>query len=266
MDIFLKNHLAELLCNKNVGRKYLLERMKDKNIRFKKDISFIERLKDLGIEVISYDQKEYPPMLRKIHDFPVLLFLKGNKELLKMNMLAVVGTRSMTEYGKRIVNMILDKNRDMCIVSGLARGVDSEVHKVCIKRGIQTIAVTAGGMNYGFPECNRNVFESICKEGLIVSEFPPGREIIKGMFPMRNRILTGMSFAVIIIESGIKGGSMITANLALEQGKEVFAVPGEILSTASQGCNLLISQGSNIVLDKENLYILLNDIVHTLSM
>jgi DNA processing protein len=255
MNIFLKNKLAELLRQENTGRKILL---KEINTKYRKDDKYIRYLKEkFGIEVTAFDEKEYPAQLKQIDDFPVLLFTKGDKNLLTMNILTIVGTRQMTIYGSKVIQKLLSECKDTCIASGLASGADGKVHTTCLENNIPTIAVTAGGFFKGFPRSNLSLFNNICRKGLVISEFPPGRKIIKGMFPMRNRILAGMSSAVFVIESDIKGGSMITADLALEYGREVFAVPGSIFSKQSAGCNYLISQGAQIITDT-----VINDCIH----
>ena len=262
MNRYLKNHLCKCLRNDGIGRKFLLKEILKLGGRFKREAVYLKELEEQGIEVVACDEEIYPKYLKEIPDFPVLLFLKGKKELLNEKLVTIVGTRSMSKYGEKVVKRTICSNKGLCFVSGLARGVDGEVHRNCLENNIPTIAITAGGMNQGFPKSNTKLFERISKQGLVVSEFPPGRKIVKGMFPMRNRILAGISKASVIVESGIKGGSMITANLALEYGREVIAVPGNIFSTSSEGCNSLISQGANIAINIEQFKSLLNDCIH----
>ena len=258
MNVYLKNKLAGLLAEDGIGGKRLMDEVEKGYAR--KDSGYIEYLKEeLDIEVIAFDEEEYPLKLREINDYPVLLFVKGNKELLKMNIFTIVGTRQMSRYGSNVIEDLLDYDRNICIASGLARGVDAEVHRVCLNRCIPTIAVTAGGFFDGYPKSNEYLFKRICDTGLVISEFPPGRELIKGMFPMRNRILAGIGCGVLVVESGIKGGSMITANFALEYGREVSAVPGDIFSEQSSGCNYLISQGAGMITGKGSFYSLFNN-------
>ncbi len=258
MNIYLKNKLAGLLIKDGIGRKRLVDEIKkgysEKNSEY---IEYLEE--ELDIEVIAFDEEYYPLKLREVDDYPVLLFVKGNKELLKMNIFTIVGTRQMSRYGSSVVEELLDYDRNICIASGLAKGVDAKVHRVCLNRYIPTIAVTAGGFFDGYPRSNEHLFERICDTDLVISEFPPGRRLIKGMFPMRNRILAGIGCGVLVIESGIKGGSMITANFALEYGREVSAVPGDIFSKQSRGCNYLISQGADVITGRRSFYSLFND-------
>jgi DNA processing protein len=162
-------------------------------------------------------------------------------------MITVVGTRKITSYGKWAVRHILEPLKeleDIAVVSGLAKGIDSEVHKACLDFNIPTVAIVAGGIDKGYPKSNQEIYEEIVRRGLIISEFPPGRKIVKGMFPMRNRILAGISSAIVIVESDIEGGSLITMNLALEYGREIFAVPNCIDRKSLQGCNMCILQGA----------------------
>jgi DNA processing protein len=170
-------------------------------------------------------------------------------------MITVVGTREMSSYGKWAVGYILRvfKNEDIVVVSGLANGIDAQVHKVCLDFGIPTLAVVAGGIDMGYPKSNQRIYDEISNKGLIISEFPPGRKIIKGMFPMRNRILAGISSATVVIESDIRGGSLITMQLALEYGRSIFCVPCDIDKYSLQGCNISIGQGAIPLFDPKQL-------------
>jgi DNA processing protein len=262
MKGYLKNSLAKFLLEEKVGRKKLYQEIGSFQFEEERGIEYLKELEDDGISVIAFDEKAYPEYLKQLNDFPILLFVKGKKELLSKDLFTIVGTREMTQYGSDVVEEFLDKQKDICFVSGLARGIDSKVHSTCLEGKIPTIAIVAGGIYEGFPRSNIKLFEQICREGLVISEFPPGRSIIKGMFPMRNRILAGISMGTLVVESGIKGGSRITARLALEYGRDVFSVPGNIFSESSKGCNLLISQGANSVSSREEFDLLLEDCIH----
>lgn len=258
----MKNHLSELSGCDRVGRKRLLSELRERKLYgIKGNCKFLEKLAEDGISVIAFDEEEYPDLLKQTPDFPVLLFVKGKKDLLKMKTFTAVGTRHMTQYGKMVCEEFFCGLENICIVSGLALGIDSQVHINCLKNNVPTIAVTAGGLRGGFPRCNQFLFDEISCSGLVVSEFPPGRNIVKGMFPMRNRILAGLSGGVLVIESDEKGGSMITAGLALDYGREILSVPGNIFSGSSNGCNLLIGEGASIVRNREHFLTLLNDCV-----
>lgn len=245
---FDKYSVALKLTQEGVGRKQILEEIFNSRMfdqRWEEEI-FKAKLWDSKINIISCNEKIYPKYLKEIYDYPLVLFIKGDKSLLQKRMITVVGTREMSSYGKWAVGYILRvfKNEDIVVVSGLANGIDAEVHKACLDFNIPTIAIVAGGIDRGYPKSNQKIYEQICKRGLIISEFPPGRKIIKGMFPMRNRILAGISSAVVVIESDIKGGSLITLKLALEYGREIFCVPCDINRYSLQGCNTYIAQGA----------------------
>ena len=166
-------------------------------------------------------------------------------------LLTIVSTREMTSYGKWCVEYILRglKDENVVVVSGLARGIDACVHSNCLNLGIPTIAVVAGGLNTGYPKSNQILYDRISEEGLVISEFPSETKIVKGMFPLRNRILAGISLATIVIESGEVGGSLITARLALEAGREIFCIPCSIRRFAIQGCNIFLDQGATPLLN-----------------
>ena len=197
----------------------------------------------------------YPKNLKNIYRYPNILYCKGRKEILSKRLITIVGTRSMTTYGELIVKKLLSfvqKDLDVAFVSGLAIGIDSQVHKICLKRGLDTVAVIAGGIDKGFPEQNRGIYDEICKKGLVLAEFPQGTEIKRGMFPIRNRILAGLSDTTIVIEGGLNSGSLLTANLALEYGRDVFVIPGDITKNSSRGCNNLIKQGADVITGVED--------------
>jgi len=255
---FNKYDVALQLSKEGIGREKVLNRIS--NRRFfnngKEALGYKKYLNQKGIEVISSFEDSFPKLLKQTADFPLVLFTGGNQQLLKNHMITIVGTRKMTSYGRWAVRYVLKplKDLDISVVSGLAVGIDSEVHQTCLDLNIPTIAIVAGGIDKGYPIRNRDLYRKIAKRGLILSEFPPGREVIKGMFPMRNRILAGVSSAVVIIESDVTGGSLITMNSALECGREVFAVPSNIGEQSLQGCNMCIAQGATPLYLPEQLY------------
>ena len=207
------------------------------------------------VKEISLKSFEYPYLLKKIPDPPKSLYCIGNMDLLKKKCVTIVGTRECTKYGEKIVNMLLQEDLlglGYVFVSGLAKGIDSIVHKRCLELGLETIAVVAGGIDVGYPRCNQEIYDEICKKGLVVSEYAEGYIPAKYMFPRRNRIMVGLSQSVIIVESHIKGGSVVTAQLALDSNRNVHAVPGNICNKSSQGCNLLIQSGAYPILKRED--------------
>ncbi|WKZ31404.1 MAG: DNA-processing protein DprA [Candidatus Dojkabacteria bacterium] len=211
-----------------------------------------------GQPSIAFWEKEYPPQLKELTDCPAFLFYEGEPGILNKKLITVVGTRRMSEYGRRICHEVLAKlfekiKNTHAIVSGLAYGVDATVHRICLEVGIASVGVVAGGLGQGYPASSRRIYGDLGTKGLIVAEFPPGRPIVKGMFPMRNRIMAGLSSHTIVVESAIHGGSMITARLAAEYGREVIAFPGSVFSKQSEGCNKLISEGATHAASLEDL-------------
>lgn len=204
--------------------------------------------------VFNWDSR-YPLLLKQIHDYPKCLYYKGDINLLKMRMVTIVGTRDITSYGEEVITNILynfPTEFPVSFVSGLAIGVDVYVHRMCLENNLRTVAVVAGGLDSGYPKRNIKVYEQISETNLILAEYPCGTKLIKGMFPIRNRILAGISDTVIVIEGDIDSGSLITANLALEYGRDVYVIPGDIFRKTSRGCNELIKQGADIITSRED--------------
>ncbi len=189
----------------------------------------------------------YPFRLHHIYDPPAVLWVKGEPEALKNEFLAVVGTRRPSEAGREVTIKLtfeLIDNMQAGVVSGLAHGIDALAHNAALKRSRCTVAVLGCGLDRVYPTGNRQLAYSIMNNGgALISEYPPGTKPDAHHFPVRNRIVSGMSLGVIVTETGIKGGSMITADLALEQGREVFAVPHDIRNEKGEGCNLIIQRG-----------------------
>ena len=202
----------------------------------------IKNLKKNKVKVLSLKSSNYPEELKNISQPPVFLYYKGDISLLKGKRIGVVGTRKATVYGKITCEKMTEDlvNNEITTVSGLALGIDSICHKKTLDKNGKTIAVVGSGLDVIYPKENRILWENIEKSGLIISEYPLGTEPIGYNFPMRNRIIVGLSRGILVIESQKKGGSLITAELALEEGREVFAVPGDIFSPSSEGCNNLI--------------------------
>ncbi len=210
----------------------------------------IERLEKLNAQVITLEDDQYPELLREIHDPPIALYVRGDlQKALDRPALAVVGSRRCSTYG---VNVAESLSRDLAshgltIVSGLARGIDAAAHRGALEPGGQTIAVVGTGLENTYPKEHKKLEEQIVANGAVVSEFPLGTPPLPQNFPYRNRILSGMCFGVLIIEASEHSGSLITARLAYEQGREVFAVPGNITSQTSFGPNFLIKDGAKLV-------------------
>lgn len=224
--------------------------------------STVKEIERLEVGMISFTQGIYPAGLHDLSIYPPLLFYRGNPELLNRRSITIVGSREATQYGKRAVEMLLDsslRDRGISIYSGLAYGIDAHVHSVCLGRGIPTVGVVAGGIDIGYPKGNRSLYSEIAKSGCIVAEFPPSRRVVKGMFPMRNRLLAAMADITIVVEAGLSSGSLITANLALGLGRKVYVVPGGVFSKGSLGCLNLIKSGAGVITSFDDLNKLLVD-------
>jgi len=202
-----------------------------------------------GVHIILAGAPGYPEPLGEIHDPPTVLYARGNLDAFVPPRIAVVGTRRPTVYGLRMAEESgaeLGK-RDICVVSGLARGVDAAAHRSCIEKGGTTIAVLGCGIDTVYPREHQHLAARIAQKGLIISEFPPGTPPSPQNFPIRNRIVSGLSLGVLVVEAGERSGSLITARLAMEQNREVFAIPGNATSPLSLGPNFLIKQGAKLV-------------------
>lgn len=215
--------------------------------------TYAGKIEDSGIKWITIFDESYPKLLAQIYDPPVVIFYKGEPDWDK-KAIGVVGTRKITGYGK-VVTEQFTKGLVMgglTIVSGLARGVDAQAHTTAVQEKGRTIAVLGGGLNYIFPPENRGLAEKIAHGfGAVISEFPPDYPSLPGNFPARNRIISGLSLGVLVIEAAEDSGSLITARSALEQGREVFAVPGPVTSGLSKGPIDLIKQGARAVFSPE---------------
>ncbi len=207
------------------------------------------------IKVLTLLDKNYPERLKQIFDPPPVLYIKGDILPEDNLALAVVGTRRITNYGKEVTEILVRElsNAGLTIVSGLARGVDSLAHKVALENNGRTIAVLGCGVDIVYPPQNTKLAEEIINNGALISEYTPGTEPIPGHFPARNRIISGLSLGTLVTEADEKSGSLITAGLALEQNREVFAVPGPIYSRLSQGPSSLIKQGAKLVSKAEDI-------------
>lgn len=203
-----------------------------------------------NIHLITYFDKNYPFLLKQTYSPPLILFALGNLELLKnKNFLSVIGSRKFSQYGKSIVqNFIkLIAGKNITIVSGLAIGIDSLAHAEAINTKASTIAVLGSPINQIYPQSNLRLAEKIAQTGLLISEFPIGSQICKENFPKRNRIIAGLSQATLIIEASKRSGTLITAQYALNENREVIVIPGSIFQNNSQGTNNLIKQGAKII-------------------
>lgn len=219
-----------------------------------------QKMQSCGVVAIPLTDPAYPPRLRSIFDPPMLLFARGRVELLQSLMLGVVGTRRPTPYGTSVTERMASElsRAGLTIASGMARGIDTAAHRGALNAGGNTVAVFGCGVDVIYPVENRKLAGEIADKGLLLSEFPMGSPAYPQNFPIRNRIVSGMSAGVLVVEGAQYSGSAITAKLALDQGREVFAVPGNITSRMSWGPNLLIKQGAKLVQDS-------NDVIEELA-
>ncbi len=216
----------------------------------------LQRAKELKARIVTLLDPEYPPLLREIEDPPAVLYMKGEGEIDSRKAIAIVGTRKASGYGKAVAHKLAAElaRLGIIVVSGLALGIDTAAHRGALAGGGTTIAVLGTGLAHIYPAENEGLMQRIEKEGgLILSEFPISAPPAKWTFPQRNRIISGLSRGVVVVEAPEKSGALITARLALEQGREVFAVPGQVTSVASRGTNRLIQDGARLVMDAEDI-------------
>jgi DNA processing protein len=210
------------------------------------DIAWLQKP---GHHLITWDDARYPALLRDIPSPPAALFADGDIECLWFPQLAIVGSRNPTAGGIENARAFALElvERGLGITSGLAAGIDGTAHAAALEAGGCTVAVTGTGLDRVYPAANRRLAAAIRKQGVLVSEFPPGTKPQRSHFPSRNRIISGLALGVLVIEAGLNSGSLITARLASEQGREVFALPGSIHNPLSRGCHRLIRDGANLV-------------------
>ena len=208
----------------------------------------LELLGKISVNIITYQDELYPRNLLNIYDRPPYIYVRGNLNKDDIN-IAIVGSRAASTYGKYTTERISRELalKGLTVVSGMARGIDSAAHRGAITAQGRTIAILGSGLDVIYPPENKKLFADIIQNGAVISEFPLGTPPRSANFPARNRIISGMSYGVVIVEAGEKSGSLITARLALEQGREVFAVPGSIDSAGSRGTNKLIKQGAKLI-------------------
>ncbi len=215
----------------------------------------LRNVEKMGARFVTWDDEEYPPNLRQIYDPPPLLYVLGSLKRQDQRAVAVVGSRYPTTYGLMLAERIAMglSQRGITLVSGLARGVDSLAHQGALTAGGRTIGVLGCGIDIIYPPENRKLFDQVAAEGAILSEFPLGTPPDSDHFPIRNRVISGISLGVVVVEATLRSGSLITARFALEQGREVFAVPGNADSARSAGTNRLIREGAKLVTRAEDI-------------
>ena len=217
--------------------------------------SQLELIENCGVKLIPWDDPLYPENLKHIFDPPLVLFLRGNIVLEDNFSIAIVGTRRATIYGMNMAAKISSQlaERGFTIISGAARGIDTSAHQAALRINSRTIAVIGCGVDVVYPQENAGLFERIVNNGAIISEFPMGIPPLRQNFPRRNRIISGLSMGVVVVEAPMRSGAMITVSSALQQGREVFCVPGQADSFNMQGSHQLIKEGAKLVQDVDDI-------------
>lgn len=247
------NELAEL-SQSPVPERRLADKKKASFLRYENKVPIMqlnEACHSKGISYCSIFSPNYPEQLRHIYAPPLFLFFKGNVNLFNSTLVGIVGARECSPYSREAVSYILPPliEKKISIVSGLAKGVDSLAHSQAIESGGQTIGVLGTGLDIYYPSQNHQLQLTMEKTQLVVSEYPPGAPPRRHQFPERNRIIAGLSRGVVVIEAKARSGSLITARIALEEGRDVFAVPGSISNPLSVGCHDLLKEGALLCTD-----------------
>lgn len=214
----------------------------------------IKRLKRQGVSILTYDSDHYPVALVDGPDMPVVLYMKGEMAESDRYSVAVVGSRKASEYGLTVAGRLAGElaSAGLTVVSGLARGIDTASHMGALGGGGRSIAVLGSGIDVPYPYENKGLIERLAESGFVLSEFPPGTGPLKENFPRRNRLISALSMGVVVVEAARGSGALITARYALDQNKEVFAIPGNINSPTSMGANDLIKSGARVVMSAED--------------
>lgn len=246
----------ELIKVEGIGEKLAKEITNEK---YKENLTkYLEFMVKNKIDIITIQDENYPYKLKQIYDSPAIIYIKGNKEILNDKAVAMVGCRNCTKYGKEVALKLSYQiaKKGITIISGLAVGIDAYSHIGCIKAKGKTIAVVGNGLDNIYPYENKKIADEIIENGgAIISEYIIGSKPAKLNFPARNRIISGLSDRLIVVEARKKSGTLITVDFALEQGKDIYVVPGNINSICSEGTNDLIKQGANILTSVEDIHI-----------
>ena len=243
-DLMSVDGVRQTIAEKILGREYTTD-----------PEEYLRQVEKHQARIILYSEPAYPLALRQIHDPPMVLYARGNDLPLNMSCIAVVGSRHPTPYGQKAAEKIGQglARRGLGVVSGMARGIDSAAHWGCLSGRGFTVAVIGTGIDVVYPSSNQKLFDQITQKGAVISEFPLGTPPEPKNFPIRNRIISGLSMGVVVVEATKNSGSLITASIALDQGREVFAVPGSINSFKSTGCHFLIKQGAGLIENSDDI-------------
>ncbi len=241
---------SEELIKTGLRKEKIINFIKHRNLfdTFNKN-KYFNQLNKLAIEILTINDKDYPKNLKEIEDMPFVLYVRGKLKKKDEKAIAVIGSRKMTDYGKNATRKITSElvERKITIVSGLARGVDTEAHKTALNNNGRTLAVLGNGLDFIYPYENKNLAEEIIKKGAIISEYPLGYPPFPQNFLQRNRIVAALSKGVLVIEGAQKSGTLVTASLAAGYGRNVFAIPGGISSPLSFAPIFLIKNGAKVV-------------------
>ncbi|SDZ02578.1 DNA processing protein [Proteiniborus ethanoligenes] len=268
----INNRIIEILENKFEQMSYVWyadakeilmlseinDKIKNQIIKHRNNLyyeSLLKKIYSSNVKVITYYDDDYPSKLLHINGYPKVLYLKGNLLPEDHISIAIVGSRKSTAYGRLVAEKISSELSQLgvTLVSGMAKGIDTQVHQSALNNNTRTIAVLGSGVDVVYPSSNRELYYKIQENGCVISEFPLGTQPFSYNFPQRNRIISGLSLGVVVIEATEKSGSLITAHHATEQGRDVFAVPGNINSLYSRGTNLLIKDGAKLVMSVEDI-------------
>ncbi|OZB08426.1 MAG: DNA protecting protein DprA, partial [Marinobacter sp. 34-60-7] len=227
----------------------------DEHPKLQTALSILAACKRHGIGLLGRDHEHFPEALRHIHDAPLLLYTLGDTALLLKDQIGMVGSRNASPAGLDHARKFAAElsRRDLLVTSGLALGIDGAAHAGALDAGFATIAVVGCGLDRIYPAQHRKLAARVIDHGLMVSEYPPGTQARAAHFPQRNRIISGLSRGVLVVEASLRSGSLITARMALEQGREVFAIPGSVHSPVARGCHQLIKQGARLVETAEDI-------------
>ena len=209
----------------------------------------LELIQEYGCQIITFYDEAYPPLLKEIDTPPLLLYVRGELKSEDAFSTAIVGSRNAKDYGRKVSYQLAHQlvNRGMTVISGFAKGIDTCAHRGALEAGGRTIAVLGNGLSLIYPAGNKDLVERVVESGALISEFPMGMKPMSRNFPIRNRIISGLSIGTVVVEASNRSGALITARHAIEQGREVFAVPGEIFSELSTGTHSLIDKGAKLI-------------------
>lgn len=246
--------LDDLMACNSIGEKTAKSIIKERSLE--KAYKILDDVNKFNIKLLTLEDPLYPDKAKSIDEMPVLLYYKG--KLMENSMgVAIVGARRCSDYGKMVTDDAASylANERICVISGMAKGIDGYAHTACIKSGGYTIAMLGNGLDICYPSEHMELMERIIENGAVISEYPPGVKPDSKHFPRRNLLISAWSYKILVVEAGAKSGSLITANYAQKYGREVFALPDSIYRKESLGCNRLIFDGANIYLKEEQLLI-----------